>query len=261
MCQCNYGQCDSDDVAAAFGLLSLGGPPDATADGVQEEDLVLAAAQLLSASRGVPAVGGVFVGDDGGVLRPPVHEEDAMVGDEDGDEGPGSRIGAAHVGLGPGTRVHGGAGSGAGAGTGAGSSAAAGTSGGVRADHHHGGSGAGGGAAPAAALRAVVESVAEGPFVPDFHMPGPGGASPGTAPPGAGVLMTPVDALGVPCAPAPLGQVRVLCLQCPVMGLDEVPEYVRGALGKVPGPEPPHLVLLPSDVWGAKPWTAIRKSR
>lgn len=98
----------------------------------------------------------------------------------------------------------------------------------------------------------MAESVAEGPFVPDFHMPSLGGPAAGCGP---------VGPLGVPCPPVALRLVRLLCLQCPVMGLEEVPGYVRAAVASASTPEPPQLVVLPSDVWGTKPWTALRKCR
>jgi hypothetical protein len=114
-----------------------------------------------------------------------------------------------------------------------------------------GGSGTAGTAGAGAA--SSLASVVEGPFVPDFHMPA---AAPAPLP------MHTVSAVGkaLPAA-AMKGALAVLCLQCPVMPLEETPAYLLAALGRVTGPVCPRLVVFPCDVWGSQPRAALRKAR
>ena len=118
-------------------------------------------------------------------------------------------------------------------------------------DGGYGGYGDGDDGVGAGAGAGVADSVLDGPFVPDFHMPAPDGAA-------TGATLTTV-ASGTSRA-APFATARVLVVQCPVMELKEAPAYLRGVLAKC-GAEPPQVVVLPCDIWGRRTCTSLRKSR
>lgn len=86
----------------------------------------------------------------------------------------------------------------------------------------------------------------EGPFVPPFH-------------PGAGALAQLSPLAPLPHSP-PVYTIRVLCVQPPVMDLAELPSYLRRVLVSAPSP-PPSLIVFPSDCWGQRSCSSIRKSR